>query len=228
MLKKFRKNNEKGFTLIELMIVIAIIGILAAIAIPQFATYRVRAHNSAAEGSLKQANNSESTINSDIGVWGISARGQSLTTAAGFSAAGGTHGDLLLGVIGAATGGGTGAMLTATNGLTGAIAASGISVGDGIGLRVGTTDDPAGAVNAGYLILTKDANGNRAFAQENNVNDIIYFVQNEQWTGLNLSDCLGGTAATDLTTPTMDSTLNEFQGGQAGGGLPNTDWVVLN
>ncbi len=49
MLQKMTRTNEKGFTLIELMIVIAIIGILAAIAIPNFISYRNKSFCSAAE-----------------------------------------------------------------------------------------------------------------------------------------------------------------------------------
>ena len=48
MLQKLRGNSQ-GFTLIELMIVIAIIGILAAIAIPNFISYRDKAFCSSAE-----------------------------------------------------------------------------------------------------------------------------------------------------------------------------------
>ena len=42
------KRDEKGFTLVELLIVVAIIAILAAIAIPQFAQYRQKAAASSA------------------------------------------------------------------------------------------------------------------------------------------------------------------------------------
>lgn len=80
-MKKMLKN-KKGFTLIELMIVVAIIGILAAIAIPNFMNYQCKAKQTEAKtilGNIRVAQEAYlaeyDTYTQDTGALGITVKG---------------------------------------------------------------------------------------------------------------------------------------------------------
>ena len=63
--KRFDRDDEEGFTLIELMVVVLIIAILLAIAIPTFLGARERAQNRAAQSDLRNALAAEKVFYTD-------------------------------------------------------------------------------------------------------------------------------------------------------------------
>ena len=64
-----KAKEDGGFTLIELLVVVTIIGILAAIAIPQFAVYRQKGFDASALSDLRNAASAEEAYYSSYQIY---------------------------------------------------------------------------------------------------------------------------------------------------------------
>ncbi len=203
-----RVNREKGFTLIELLVVIAIIAILAAIAIPQFARYRMRAFNSAAESDLRNLATAEEALYADYQIYGTTEQ-NNLSSLSGTCG----NGSVLTGPMNAATQTVTGAAVAGTRPTDNLV----VGVGFGISTNVDIVANTDGNCST-YIAGAHHNSGNTVYGKDSD-STAIYICRDDGFVG-----DTAGSIPSNLTTITPTLGQDDFNTtGNCGGAV---GWIV--
>jgi len=214
MLQRLTRKDQKGFTLVEIMIVIAIIGILAAVAVPLFMAYRMRSFNAAAKSIVHTLKADNGNLNAELGVYGHTEVASAPLNGPD-GGAGAADSFTVAGLTTSASPAAAGARLVGTTNDGLRTLAIGISIGNMMTADVQDVNNAAD--DSTFHGFARHYKGDTAYALDNDVGNVLFSVSNATAWPNNPGLLATPVPAVLPVAPDID--------GAAGGGAPTANWT---